>query len=104
MRLIPVAWLTAVTLASGTTAPCGSTTVPTIVAVDALCAFARTTGRQQHRRAMKKSTCKRFIEGSPSLQMGCGIHLRLAASGFDASLTRPLKSEPTDGQDSKLFY
>src|SRR3954471_14671369 len=56
-----VAWLVAVTLAPGTTAPCGSTTVPEICALDALCAFAM-KGKQQHKKAIIQNCCRRFIE------------------------------------------
>jgi hypothetical protein len=60
-RPVPVAWLIAVTLAPGTTAPCGSTTVPEICALDALCAFAKSNGKQQHNKAIVQNCCKRFM-------------------------------------------
>jgi hypothetical protein len=60
-RPVPVALLVAVTLAPGTTAPCGSTTVPEICALDALCAFAA-NGKQQHKNAIVQNCCRRFIE------------------------------------------
>src|SRR5947199_5493884 len=41
MRSAPVAWLRTVTLAFGTTAPCGSVTVPWSVAVDCARAVAQ---------------------------------------------------------------
>jgi hypothetical protein len=56
----PVAVLVAVTFALGTTAPWGSTTCPTMVAVDALCANAGTAARQKHKSGTHRKA-KRFI-------------------------------------------
>jgi hypothetical protein len=36
--------------------------VPEICALDALCAFARVNGKQQHKNAIVQNCCKRFIE------------------------------------------
>src|SRR5438132_2393198 len=62
-QAVPVALMVVVTFAPETTAPCGSTTVPEICALDALCAFARVNGKQQHKKnAIIQNCCKRFIE------------------------------------------
>jgi hypothetical protein len=48
--------------------------VPEICALDALCAFARVNGKQQHKNAIVQNCCKRFIEDLLEVELHLPLH------------------------------